>query len=187
MRKSTKSKSKRVFRFWRNKKGTAAIEFAIIAPVFLAVMFSIFEVGWFHFVNSTVSIATTQSARVVRTGQVQLGGTSKAEYFNTVCNIVDVFGDCDETLTVDVATFDTFADLAADTSVPTCRDAPQEDIDNIPYEPGGENAIVRVRICVLYHTLNPAIGMNLSEAGSTQRRVSSTLIFRNEPYERNQS
>jgi len=178
-------KNRKSIGFWRKRDGTAAIEFAIIAPVFLALMFSIFEVGWFHFVNSTVNIATTQSARIVRTGQVQLGGTSEQEYFQSVCNVVDIFGECDTTLTVDVTTFADFAALAMDTSDATCRDAPQAEIDNIPYNPGNENEIVRVRICVLYKTINPAIGVNLSETGSSIRRVSSTLIFRNEPYERN--
>ena len=185
--KKSKQKRRTGLRFLKNRKGTAAIEFAIIAPVFLALMFSIFEVGWFHFVNATVNSATTNASRLVRTGQAQLAGLTKEEYFDQVCDVVEAFGDCDDKLTVDVATFADFQALADDTSSATCRDAPQEDIDNIPYSPGAEDAIVRVRVCLLYKTLNPAIGMSMAEEGSSERRVVSTLVFRNEPYERNET
>jgi len=173
--------------FWGERRGTTAIEFAIVVPVFLGLMFSVFEVGWFYFVNSTVSAATTQSSRIIRTGQAQLGGWEEDEFFATVCDVVDAFGDCDDTLTVDVATFMSFQELAEDTSDATCADAPPEEINEIPYEPGAENAIVRVRICLIYNTFNPAIGVNLADEGSTQRHITSVLIFRNEPYERNET
>ncbi|MEM9013994.1 MAG: TadE/TadG family type IV pilus assembly protein [Pseudomonadota bacterium] len=171
---------------WPNNDGSAAIEFAIVAPVFLALSMSIMEVGWFYFVNATVNASTTQASRLVRTGQVQLANLEQDGFFDQVCAVVDTFSDCDDALTVDVAVFDDFASLASDTSTATCKDAPQSEIDAIPFEPGGENEIVRVRVCVLYNTLNPAIGVNLSEEGSSVRRIVSSLVFRNEPFERNQ-
>ena len=171
--------------FHKNKKGSAAVEFAVIVPVFLGLMFSIFEVGWFYFANATVSAATTKASRLVRTGQAQQANMTKQEFFDEVCNVVQYFGDCSEKLTVDVAMFADFAALAADTSTATCGDAPEEDLSNIPYAPGVGSQIVRVRICFLYKTINPAIGVNLTEEGSTERRITSTLVFQNEPYEKN--
>jgi len=185
---------KRLFRFGRNKSGAAAIEFAIVAPIFLGLMFSTFEVGWFYFTNSTLDSATSKAARLVRTGQVQGWGTAEgvsndddrfAKLYDSVCNVVKVWGDCTDRMTFEVQTFPTFDALAADTTAPTCADAPAADISAIPFVPGAELEIVRVRICLIYNTINPAIGVNLSEGSSHQKHLISMLIFRNEPYEKN--
>jgi hypothetical protein len=42
--------------------------------------------------------------------------------------------------------------------------------------------IVRVRICYLYDTMNPALGANLSQTANGRRRIVSAHIFRNEPF-----
>ncbi len=170
-------------------RGSAAVEFAIVAPIFLMIMFSTFEVGWFYYANSIVDASVTTGARLLRTGQIQSsGGTTEEQYdtiYNDICRVLDTFGSCDTRLTVEVETYNTFDELAADTSPATCADAPPDQLDAIPFEPGNELQIVRLRVCYIYTTLNPAIGINLSEADSNKRRLISTMIFRNEPYERN--
>ena len=171
-----------------DKKGSAAIEFAIVGPVFLAMMFSIFEIGWHYYVSSIVDASVTNAARLIRTGQVQ-EATSDADLqydliYDEICDVLQHFGTCSETLTVEVETFSSFADLGADTSAATCADASSTDLDAIPFSPGGELEIVRIRICYIYSTINPAIGLNLSESTRDgQRALVSTMIFRNEPYE----
>lgn len=176
-------------RFGRDKRGTAAIEFAIVAPIFLMLMFSIFEVGWYFFTNSVIDAAVADAARLVRTGQIQKGyGTDDERFdamFAEVCGVLKSFGDCDERLTVEVSSYSTFSALAADNRSATCADSPPDQIDAMPFSPGREHDIIRVRICYIYTTLNPAIGMNLSESGSNERHLISTMIFRNEPYEKN--
>lgn len=185
MGKLRKRKSSLRRRFLGNKKGTAAIEFAVIIPVFLALMASTFEVGWFYFANAVLNASVTESSRFVRTGQAQLSSVDKNGFFDIVCDVVDTFGDCASNLTVDVATFANFSALASDTSAATCADAPPDDINAIPYNPGAENEIVRVRVCLIYETLNPVIGLSFAEPGTSSRRIVSSLIFRNEPFERN--
>ena len=83
-------------------------------------------------------------------------------------------------------TFDTFADLAANNDDMICRDDDPQNVDDIVVDPGGEQDIVRIRLCLIYDTLNPAIGVNLAN-GEGQRRIMSTYIIKNEPYERNTS
>ena len=172
-----------------NRNGSAAVEFAIVVPVFLATMFSIFEVGWFYYVNSIVDASISDGSRMLRTGQVQKsGGTADDQFdllYDDICDVLDTFGACATNLTVEVQTYNTFADLAADNTPATCADAPPTDVDAIPFQPGAELEIVRVRICYIYKTINPAVGLNLSEASSNKRRIISTSIFRNEPFERN--
>jgi Flp pilus assembly protein TadG len=174
-------------RFAGDRSGAAAVEFAMVVPVFLLMMFSTFEVGWFFYANSIVDASVADAARLVKTGQIQqLAGTQQQKFdviYNTVCDVLDTFGACDTRLTLEVQTYTTFSDLAADATPATCADAPPADITAIPFVPGIELEIVRVRICYIYNTINPAIGINLSEPGTSKRRLISSMIFRNEPYQ----
>ncbi|NWG72183.1 MAG: pilus assembly protein [Parvularculaceae bacterium] len=167
-----------------DRRGATAIEFAIVAPVFLALTFSILEAGYFFFVSSAVDQAAARAARLIRTGQAQSVASpiTREEFFDRVCEVVDLFGNCDTQLTVDVARYTSFAQLAADASAPTCRDADDDAINAIPYAPGAEREIVRVRICYLHKSFNPALGLNLSQAADGSRKMISVTIFRNEPF-----
>jgi Flp pilus assembly pilin Flp len=169
-------------RYLADRRGSTAIEFAIVAPIFLALMFSTFELGWFYFVNSSVDAAATNAARILRTGQAD--SVSKGEFFHlVVCPKVKFLGNCASRLTVEVKKFDNFAALTAASNEPfVCRDASESDIDNIKYDPSEELAIYRVRLCYLYDTLNPTIGMSLAENDLGQKKVTATYILRAEPY-----
>ncbi len=169
----------------RDKRGSTAVEFALVAPAFLALMFSTFEVGWFYFVSSQVDAATLNAARLIRTGQAQQQGLDKTEFFNAVCPPLRIFGDCADKVTVEVETFASFAALAADNSPAVCSNDQPSQINAIPYEPGSDNDIVRMRICFLYKTFNPVIGVNVADADAGTRRVYGAFIFRNEPFSRN--
>lgn len=177
-------------RFGISRRASAAIEFAIIAPVFFSLMFSMFEVGYFYFVNATVDSATTAVARYIRTGQAQKGGykaqADRDSFFqNIVCKKLPVFGagaNCAAKVTVEVEAFSSFAALAADTKPATCRDSQPEAIDNLIFSPGQDRSIVRVRICLIYKTINPAIGLNLAKNDQGERRIISSYVLRVEPY-----
>ncbi|MDZ7629156.1 MAG: TadE family protein [Parvularculaceae bacterium] len=169
----------------RDRSGSAAVEFSLVALPFLGLMMSTFEVGWFYFAASQVDAATVTTARLVRTGQVQKADFDKAEFFGEVCPHLRAFGDCDETLTVEVTVFNSFAALAADTAPVVCANDDPAKIAALAFQPGTDNSIVRLRVCLLYKTLNPTIGVNVAETADGKRRVFSSFIFQNEPYSRN--
>jgi len=192
----------------RGQRGAAAVEFALVAPVFLIMMFSLFEIGWFFFSTSVVDASASTAARLVRTGQVQRWTvnpynnnspiTSEADrakaLFDSVCRALGPLGDCDERMTVEVESFDTFTELNAATisNPPTCADATAEELAEIIFSPGDELQIIRLRICFIYNTVNPLVGfdsigagVDLSEGDTGRRRVITSMVFRNEPYESN--
>lgn len=173
-----------------DKRASSAVEFAIVAPVFLMLMFSTFEVAWFYFVNASLDSATINVARYIRTGQAQLAGyaaqADRDRFFaDEVCPRLAFLVDCDARVTIEIQTFPSFAALAADTSTVTCRDDDPTVVNSIPYDPGSDNSIVRIRMCLIYDTLNPAIGLSLAKNAAGQRRVMSTYILRVEPYSKN--
>src|SRR4051812_15864966 len=55
--------AKRHRRFWRETSGSAAVEFAIVVPVFLAFMISIFEFGWAQHKLSSIRWAMESASR----------------------------------------------------------------------------------------------------------------------------
>lgn len=177
--------SRMIRRLCRDTAGAAALEFAIVAPAFFALLFSIFEAGYFFFVTSAVDQATARAARLIRTGQVQ-SATSPIDrdaFFDEVCSVVGILGPCAERLTVDVQRFNDFGALAADLSAPVCRDATPAAIAAIPYSAGAQRDIVRVRVCYLHQTINPALGLDLARTPDGLRKMFSVAIFRNEPYD----
>lgn len=169
----------------KDKAGSAAVEFSLVVLPFMMIVMSTFEVGWFYFANSQTDAATIEAARFIRTGQAQEGGIDKNEFFDKVCAHLEVFGDCGSTLTVEVDTFASFAELAADTSPVVCTNDDTTVIGALAYNPGSDNDIVRLRVCLIYHTLNPTIGINVSNVAGDKRRLYGTFIFRNEPYSKN--
>ncbi len=170
-------------RFGAAQGGASAVEFALIAPLFLALTFSIVEAGYFYFVESAVEAANSKAARLIRTGQAQTAALSREAFFGEICDVVDIFGDCGTQLTVDVSRFANFGALAADIAAPVCRDADPDDVDALPFDGGGARDIVRVRVCYLHKSFNPGLGLNLERTNAGALRMISTSIFRNEPYE----
>ncbi|MEQ1931532.1 MAG: TadE/TadG family type IV pilus assembly protein [Parvularculaceae bacterium] len=169
----------------RDKAGSTAVDFSLVVLPFMMLMMSTMEVGWFYFANSQTDAATIEAARFIRTGQAQEGGFDKDEFFQKVCPNLAVFGDCNSSLTVEVETFASFAALAADTSPVVCSNDDTAEIGALAYDPGADNSIVRIRVCLLYQTINPTIGVNVSDASNNMRRLYGTSIFRNEPYSKN--
>ena len=189
----------------RRQRGAAAVEFALIAPVFLIMMFSLFEIGWFYFATSIVDASSSTAGRLVRTGQVQrwtvnpytstaiANEADRAQaLFDGVCQTLGGLGDCGQRMTVEVESFPSFIALNAANNPPTCADATPEELADIIFSPGGELQIVRLRICFIYNTVNPLIGfhsigagVDMAEGGAGTRRIITSMIFRNEPYERN--
>src|SRR3954463_13671175 len=94
----------------RRDDGTAAIEFAVVLPAFLAMLFAVLETALVFFAGQTLETAGTDSARLVLTGQYQTADKTQADFKNAVCARLAALFDC-AALTVDVQKFNTFASV----------------------------------------------------------------------------
>ena len=61
--------------FMKNSRGTTAIEFALILPVFAFLIFGIVDMGYYMFVQHTLQFATAEGARLAMVGGT-LNGTN---------------------------------------------------------------------------------------------------------------
>ena len=53
----------RLINLWRDRRGNAVIEFAFVAPVFIALMLGAVELGRMYYVRQSMEYATEQAAR----------------------------------------------------------------------------------------------------------------------------
>ena len=66
-------------RLVRQQDGAAAVEFALIAAPFLALVFAIMETAIVFFAGQALETAAADSARLIMTGQAQIKASTKPD------------------------------------------------------------------------------------------------------------
>ena len=67
-------------RFRRNRRGSAAVEFALIAPLFFGMLFAIIETAIVFFAGQLLEQGTAESARLMLTHQAQDSGMDETAF-----------------------------------------------------------------------------------------------------------
>ena len=167
-------------RFASDKRGLAAVEFAMIAIPFFILIFGLLEVCAIFIMSSVLEHGASEAARDIRTGQFQQGGFDQAQFKANVC--AELFGllSCDSRLQLDVQTFSNFAG----TGNPDPIDPDTGDLatDSFGFVPGAQNAIVVVRVFYEWDLLIPVMSAPLANMSGNRRLLQATIAFRNEPF-----
>jgi Flp pilus assembly protein TadG len=163
-------------RFGRNQKGSAAVEFAMIAPVFFALLFAIFETGIMFFAGQYLETITQTSARMILTGQAQTGGYTQAQFKTFVCNQIVALFSCGNVY-VDVQSYASFQTVVINSQI-----AGGAFVNNMQYNPGGSGDVVVVRLFYQWPQIVTGLGYNITNLTGNYRLLSATAAFRNEPY-----
>jgi Flp pilus assembly protein TadG len=165
-------------RFRRNRRGSAAVEFALVAPVFFALLFAIIETAIVFFASQVLETVTQDSARMILTGQAQSAGYSQSQFKNYVCGKINVLFDCANGIYVDVKSYPAFSSI----SIADPIDAGKNFVPPNNYSPGGPGDIVVVRLFYQWPLIVTGLGYNISNLSGSKRLLSATAAFRNEPY-----
>lgn len=168
-----------VRRFLRKKDGVAAVEFAMVAAPFLALVFAILETAIVFFAGQTLETATADSARLIMTGQAQKSGLSQAQFKDEVCKRIYGLFDCTGGIMIDVRTYAAFS--AINSAKPI--DANGNLTVTPTYAPGGPGDIVVVRLLYQWPVYVSLLGLNMSDMANNNRLIMATAAFRNEPYQ----
>jgi Flp pilus assembly protein TadG len=169
-------------RFAADRSAMAAVEFAIVSIPFLALLFSILEIGILFMASTTIEAATVNAARQIRTGQLQQGGANSAVGFrNLVCGGMSWIStaDCNANLSVDVRTYSSFA--AINVTPPINGDA--IDQTQLTFNDGAPCDIVLVRVFYPWTLITPLLEPGLPNLGPNQRLIATAIAFRNENYQ----
>jgi Flp pilus assembly protein TadG len=157
------------------------VEFALIAPLFFALLFAVIETGLVFFASQSLETALQDSARMVLTGQAQIAKYDKQSFKkNVVCPNTSVLFDCANGIFVDVTSYPSssgFGSVAISDPI-----SGGNFVDNTQYSPGGPGDIVVVRLFYQWPLFVTGLGYNLSNLGGSKRLLSATAAFKNEPY-----
>jgi len=175
---STAPKTNILRRFRRNRRGSAAVEFALVAPIFFAVLFAIIELALVFFATQILETVTQDTARLIMTGQAQGASFTQAQFKNAVCAKLAVMFDCVNGVSIDVKNYPTFSTV--DVSDPI--DASKNFVPPNNYLPGGPGDIVVVRLFYKWPVFVAGLGFNLANLSGNKRLLTATAAFQNEPY-----
>ena len=164
-------------RFVRQQDGAAAIEFAMLAAPFFALLFAILETAMVFFAGQTLEAATADSARLILTGQAQTAGFSKTDFKTQVCTRISSLFDCNKVY-VDVKNFSNFSKVSTASPV----NSGVLDTASMGYTPGGPGCIVVVSLYYQWPIYVPNFGISLTNLNGGYRLLQATSVFRNEPF-----
>jgi Flp pilus assembly protein TadG len=169
----------RVRRFAGEQDGVAAVEFALVAAPFFALMFAIMETALVFFASQTLETAVADSARLIMTGQAQSSSYTQAQFKSAVCAKISGLFDCVNGMQIDVKTYTSFGSV--DNSPPIDAQGNLK-TSTFGYVPGGPGDIVVVRLMYQWPVYASLLGFNLSNMAGNKRLIMATAAFRNEPY-----
>src|SRR3954468_6774681 len=175
---STAALGKALRRFRRNRRGSAAVEFALVAPVFFALLFAIIETAIVFFAGQVLETVTQDSARFIMTGQAQTGGYSQSQFKTYVCGKVSILFDCVNGIYVDVQSYPQFSGVSVGDPI----DGSKNFIPPNNYSPGGPGDIVVVRLFYQWPLFVTALGYNVSNLSGGKRLLTADAAVQNEPF-----
>jgi Flp pilus assembly protein TadG len=165
-------------RFRRNRRGSSAVEFALVAPMFFALLFAMLETALVFFAGQILEIGTQDTARLLFTNQAQ--GTLNAQQFHdNLCARVSVLMSCSN-LYVDVKSFSSFTAItSADLADPI--DGSGNLVNNFTYPTPNPGDTVVVRAFYQWPIFVTKLGYNLSNMSGNKKLLTATAAFQVEP------
>ncbi len=168
------------------RKGATAIEFALVAAPFLALLIATFETALVFFAGRVLDEVTEEASRYILTGQAQQSNMTQAQFLTYVCTssntaaLVNALFNCSK-LMVNVQNYSDFA--SASTTGPTLTFNSNGTVSNTwNYAPGTPGSIVVVQVMYQWPIVLGPLNFNLSNLANGNRLLVSTAVFKTEPY-----
>ena len=185
------------------ERGSAALEFAFVAPVFFALMLGIMEIGVMTFAQFALQNAVTQTARLIRTGQAQSVNVATANQClnNNVAGNYATTADwyrgqicCSVSAILDCSSNSLFINVSSSSTGFTAGSSFTSSLSNVPnaYAPGNACDVVLIRATYAWGIWFPGLAkllnanapanylVNMTDGSS--HLLSATAAFRNEPF-----
>ena len=163
-------------RFRRNRKGDAVVQFALVAPMFFALLFAIIESALMFFATQVLETITQDSARMILTGQAQNSNYLAADFKTYVCGKIPALFTCSG-LSVDVQSYNSFSAISINSQI-----SGGAFVNNMQYNPGGPGDIVVVRVFYQWPQFVTGLGYNVTNLSGNKRLLAATAAFQHEPY-----
>lgn len=164
--------------FTRSQDGSTAIEFTLLFPIFIAVLFSAFEMGTLFLRFSQLDHAVDRVSRLMRINQ----GVSYSEptIRKMLCQEIGIVRSCEDSMAVEVASLNSIAMSGARNS---CSGTGKIVRTPGAFSAGKKSEVLLMRVCMSFEPLTPFLGiaLNLAPEGNNRYVAVSSTLFANEP------
>jgi Flp pilus assembly protein TadG len=163
-------------RGWRRcERGATAVEFALIAVPFLALLTAMVETALVFFAGQVLQASTSEAARLIMTGQAQ--GMTAPQFQQAVCDRSGGLFTCSQ-LSVNVQTFGTFTSATGTNPIKSGK----LDTSGFAFSAGKPGQIEVVQVFYPWPLGMDLFGLNLNNINGDSHLLAATAVFRNEPY-----
>jgi Flp pilus assembly protein TadG len=165
-----------------DRRGTTAIEFAILAPPFFLIIGGILQTAMVFLAQQILDSATQDAARLVRTGQGQTFSTT--DFKTQICN--ELFGlfDCSDgnKFRIYVAPIGNFTAGTTPGASPVDAGTGKFTLANDYYDPGAGSSVMSVKVYYKWSVFLSFMGFSLATNSDGTRLMAAVRVFSNEPF-----
>ena len=167
-------------RLFTEKKGSTAVEFALVATPFIWMLLGLIELSLYFTSSSLLAEATNIGARQIRVGNLEGQSDPETAFRKIVCDRAAVFIPCNQIqFQVEHVNNDSFAN-AQDMDPTFDKDGK---LQGAGYQDGAQSSVMLVRLVYRYPFMTPMLGAVLSEGHDNKRLIVNTIVMKNEPYD----
>lgn len=173
--------------FLKNRRGATAVEFALLALPFFALIVGALQLGIIFLANQTLDEAVDVASRTIQTGQVQFNGSNINTFKQDICDRVVLISDCTNNIRVSVQSL---VDLEASSGTALYGANRKPIITDGTFRPGlgGELVVVSVSAFIRVLFLPFSLGSGgIDTGGNNGVFVSTSVAFKNELFSGNPS
>jgi Flp pilus assembly protein TadG len=164
---------------FREADGAVAIEFALVAAPFFAIIIAILDLALLFLAQAALETAVEQTARLVLTGQALSQGLTASQFQQDICGYLPGGFTCSNVM-VDLETASSFS--SANTSAPTLTYDANGNVTNTwKYQIGGPGSIEVMRVMYQWQVFPGPLNLNFANLSNGKFLLMATAVFRNEP------
>ena len=176
----TQTASRSCKRYAGCTKAASAVEFAIIAAPFVALLVAILQTTLVFFAARVLDETAEQASRYIFTGQAQSANMTQSQFANYLCQKGSTLFSCANYM-INVQNYSSFS--SANTSTPTLTfDSSGAVTNQWAWSPGNPGDIVIVQVMYQWPVMLGPLGFNLANLSNGNRLLISTVAFKTEPF-----
>jgi Flp pilus assembly protein TadG len=171
-------------RFRRAQRAATAVEFALIAPAFIAVLVALLQTMVVLFAQQALQAGAMEAARLFLTGQAQNSnsgaGLTSSQLISQICPIMQPLINC-TSLNVNVTSYASFSNASATPPTLTFNGSGQV-TNTFAYSPGTPGQVMVVELIYPLSAVSGPLGFTLASLPNGMTEIVGVSAFRVEPY-----
>lgn len=167
-------------RFAKDRRGSTAVEFVLLAGPFIALVFAIIESSVSFAAHQVTANAVEDLARDLRTNTLKQADATPATVRDYICNKMDILvaSGCPE-LYIDLKTYAKYGDVPV--TIPIAGD--DLNTSGFAIAPGGAKTINQLRVFYKWPYYTDFISAKLAELPDGKTLIYATTTWQNEPFQ----